>query len=107
MYGIGPYCTEEEPSQEANSRETSKRMRKTRAYCLPVDIRLLTSLEDLERYDRWVRAHPDGSLWQSVEWKAFQEALGREVWPYAAEKNGRIVATALVIIDKGRTGSTW
>ncbi len=71
-------------------------------------IRLLTSSTDLERYDTWIKSHPQGTLWQSVEWKTFQEALGREVRIYIAEDDGQITASALVMIDITAFGlSTW
>lgn len=69
-----------------------------------MDIRLLTSAEDLAAYDQWVKSHPQGSLWQSVEWKRYQESLGREAKIYSND----LKATALVVIDKTIGGlSTW
>ncbi|MBI2636070.1 peptidoglycan bridge formation glycyltransferase FemA/FemB family protein [Candidatus Peregrinibacteria bacterium] len=69
---------------------------------------LLTLPDDARRYDSWVRSHPEGSLWQSLEWKTYQESLGREVRIYAAEAGGRIAASALVVIDRTRFGlSMW
>lgn len=71
-------------------------------------IRLLTSPVDLERYDAWIKNHPQGTLWQSVEWKAYQETLGREVRVHVAEEGNQIVASAMVMIDKTSFGlSTW
>lgn len=73
-----------------------------------MEIRLLTSSEDLRAYDSWVRAHPEGSLWQSLEWKTYQEALGRNVKIYATMEGQEIVASALVVIDRTSFGlSTW
>lgn len=73
-----------------------------------MDVRLLTSSDDLRQYDFWVRSHPAGSLWQSLEWKTYQESLGREVRLYAAEEDGKIVVSALVVIDRTRFGlSMW
>jgi lipid II:glycine glycyltransferase (peptidoglycan interpeptide bridge formation enzyme) len=70
--------------------------------------RLLETAEDFRRYDLWLHAHPQVSLWQSLEWKRFQEALGREVRVYAAEEAGELRAGALVTIDRTRGGlSTW
>src|SRR3989344_7186435 len=63
-------------------------------------IHLLTTTEELTAYDRWVRSHPQGSLWQSLEWKNYQEALGRETRVYAALEGSQILASALVIIDR-------
>ncbi|MDD5055321.1 MAG: peptidoglycan bridge formation glycyltransferase FemA/FemB family protein [Candidatus Peribacteraceae bacterium] len=77
-------------------------------------IRLLTSDDDLTRYEAWVRAHPHGSLWQSVSWKKFHEACGRETRVYVMD-NGKLImenekpsASALVMIDRTTGGfSTW
>jgi len=45
----------------------------------------------------------DENLWQSLEWKKYQESLGREVKMY---KEGE--SSALVVIDKTIGGySTW
>jgi lipid II:glycine glycyltransferase (peptidoglycan interpeptide bridge formation enzyme) len=71
-------------------------------------IQRLTSQEDLQSYDAWVQSHPRGSLWQSPEWKRYQEALGREVRIYALLEGTQILASALVIIDWTVFGySTW
>ncbi|MFA6039512.1 MAG: peptidoglycan bridge formation glycyltransferase FemA/FemB family protein [Candidatus Peribacteraceae bacterium] len=73
-----------------------------------MDIRLLTSAEELSSYDRWVKGHPHGTLWQSLEWKGYREALGRRVRIYAALEGPRITASALVVIDRTAFGlSTW
>ena len=73
-----------------------------------MDIRILTSSEDFRRYVDWVRTHPDGSLWQSMEWKIYQEGLGREVRIYVALENNQIVTSAFVVIDQTSFGlSTW
>jgi peptidoglycan pentaglycine glycine transferase (the first glycine) len=69
-------------------------------YYSPVDIRLLTSADDLKAYDTWVKAHPQGTLWQSLEWRNYQKALGRETRIYASIKDGVIHASALVIVDR-------
>lgn len=61
-----------------------------------MNIRLLTSAEDLRKYDQWVKGHPGGTLWQSLEWKAYQEALGRETRIYWEDNK----ASALVVIDR-------
>lgn len=81
-----------------------------------MSIRLLTSAEDLALYDSWIKSHADGSLWQSLEWKSYQESLGRTVRIYAVISNQlpvasdeiKILASAMVIIDKTTGGfSTW
>lgn len=70
--------------------------------------RLLSTDEDFALYDKWIRDHPQGSLWQSLERKRYIEALKKEVRIYAAEENGSIVGSALVMIDKTSGGfSTW
>ncbi|OGJ73531.1 hypothetical protein A3G69_03245 [Candidatus Peribacteria bacterium RIFCSPLOWO2_12_FULL_53_10] len=69
-------------------------------------IRQLSSPVDLQQYDHWVKSHPQGTLWQSLEWKTYQEALGREVRIYADGEP--ITASALIMIDKTTFGwSTW
>lgn len=80
---------------------------------MSVDIRILTSAEDLEAWDAFVKKSPQGSLWQSKEWKAYQEALGRQTRIYGAfEGHGSapltMTAAALVIIDRTAGNlSTW
>lgn len=65
-------------------------------------------LTDFAAYDQWVKKHPHGSLWQSLEWKEYQEALGRETRVYVDDENGVIRASALVVIDHTTGGlSTW
>ncbi|PIR53594.1 hypothetical protein COU76_00240 [Candidatus Peregrinibacteria bacterium CG10_big_fil_rev_8_21_14_0_10_49_10] len=64
--------------------------------------------EDDAQYAAWIRSHPAGNLWQSLEYKKFQEALGRTVRIYVAEEEGMIVGSALVVIDTTTFGlSTW
>ncbi|UPA22740.1 aminoacyltransferase [Candidatus Peribacteria bacterium] len=83
-------------------------------------IRLLTSAEDLALYSTWIAQHPDGTLWQSLEWKTYQEALGRTVRVYVEIGDGKsnyakalsdkseIGASAMVVIDRTTGGfSTW
>ncbi len=73
-----------------------------------MSVRILTSGDDLTRYSAWVRSHPQGSLWQSVEWKDFQESLGRQVRIYVEEEGDHIAASALVVIDRTTFGlQTW
>ena len=73
-----------------------------------VDIRVLTSAEDLASWDAFVRASPQGSLWQSKEWKGYQEALGRETRVYGGFQGTEMAASALVVIDKTAANlSTW
>lgn len=71
-------------------------------------IRRLTSPADLDAYDAWLQGHPQGSLWQSRGWEKFQRSLGRHTAVYAALEDGRITASALVVIDRTSLGySTW
>ena len=73
-----------------------------------MDVRLLAGTEEIMLYDTWVKVHPGGSLWQSIEWKAYQEALGRETTIYALMDGAQIAASALVVIDRTAFGfSTW
>lgn len=83
-------------------------------------IHLLTTQEELSQYDAWVKSHSQGSLWQSLEWKKYQESLGRTTSvytvirdPLSVTDNGKLktenfLATALVVIDRTTGGlSTW
>ncbi len=71
-------------------------------------IRTINLPADLARYEAWLGSHPHNSLWQSVGWKNYQEALGRDTRLYIAEENDQIGASALVIIDRTAFGlSTW
>lgn len=73
-----------------------------------MDIRLANSPEELSVYDEWISAHPNGSLWQSLAWKTYQEALGRKVRLYTAYEKERLVGSALVTIDRTSFGlSVW
>jgi peptidoglycan pentaglycine glycine transferase (the first glycine) len=74
-----------------------------------VPIRLLTSAEDLARYDAWVKQHPQGSLWQSVERMRYIEARGKKAIIYGdVDEKSQIRASALVMIDGTRGGiCTW
>lgn len=73
-----------------------------------MQVRTLTSGEDLRRYNEWILTHPQGNLWQSLEWKRYQESLGRSVKIYVEEDAGRITASAMVTIDHTLFGlSTW
>ncbi len=76
-------------------------------YTVAVTIRELSDLKDLRAYDLWVRQHVDGSLWQSPEWKEFQEKRGRTVRIFTMEDD-RILLSALVVIDRTSMGlCTW
>ncbi len=43
-------------------------------------------------------------MWQSLEWKEYQEALGRQTRLYGVLENDEIVASALVVIDRTSFG---
>lgn len=71
-------------------------------------VRLIDAPADLSRYDAWCAARPEATLWQSLDWKKYQESLGRETRLYVAEERDGIAASALVIIDRTSFGlSTW
>lgn len=72
-----------------------------------MEIRLLTPA-DLATYDLWVKSHAQGTLWQSLEWKQYQEALGRETRLYGAIESQNLASAALVVIDRTAFGlCTW
>jgi len=71
-------------------------------------VRLITTSDELKKYDQWIAAHPQGNLWQSLERKQYIESVGKDVRIYVVEEEGRIVASALVMIDRTSFGlSTW
>lgn len=71
-------------------------------------IRILQDQKDRQRYDQWLRSHPDASLWQSLEWKTYMKARGRNVRIYVLEEEDMIRASALTVIDRTSLGfSTW
>jgi lipid II:glycine glycyltransferase (peptidoglycan interpeptide bridge formation enzyme) len=71
-------------------------------------IRLLTTESDRAQYDRWVRAHPQGSLWQSLEREVYLKACGQTTKIYVVESGHSFLASALVSIDKTMGGfSVW
>ncbi len=71
-------------------------------------IQLLSSKTDLDRYNAWIQDSGQGNLWQSLERKAYLEALGKEVRIYASQDDGQIRASALVMIDRTIGGySVW
>lgn len=78
-----------------------------------VEIRLLTSADDLATWGAFVKKSLQGSLWQSPEWKGYQEALGRQTRVYGAFSGHgstalTMTAAALVVVDR-TTGNlaTW
>lgn len=75
-------------------------------------IHQLTTDAEFAAYDAYIRAHPQGSLWQSLERKKYQEALGREVRIFTNAKcrmkNEKYDVSALVVIDRTAGGfSVW
>ena len=78
-----------------------------------MDIRILSSADELAIWDDFAKKHPQGGLWQSKEWKGYQEALGRQTRVYGAfqcdgERTRTMVACALVVIDRTTGGlCTW
>lgn len=75
-----------------------------------LSIQRLTTPSMLQAADQWIKQHPQGTLWQSLAWKQYQEALGRTVHLYADldDAGTTITALALVVIDRTSMGlSTW
>lgn len=68
----------------------------------------LTGPANLQLWDSWAKAQPAHALWQSIEWKNYQDALGREARMYCAMEGEKILAGALVVIDRTSFGlSAW
>lgn len=77
-------------------------------HTVAVEIRLLTSDDDLRAWEAFVRSCPQGSLWQAPEWKGYQEALGRGTRVYGAFQGRQMAASALVVIDRTAGNlTTW
>ena len=71
-------------------------------------IRLLTTEAELQEYDEWLRHHPAGNFWQSLERRSYVHATGKQTKLYGVKRDGTFVATALVVIDTTIGGlSTW
>jgi lipid II:glycine glycyltransferase (peptidoglycan interpeptide bridge formation enzyme) len=67
-----------------------------------------TSAQEIAQFDAWVLAHPHAMLWQSSAWRSYQQALGRNVRIWTAERDGSILAGAAVVADTTSGGlSTW
>lgn len=67
---------------------------------------ILSTPDELTEFDGYTRVHPNGSLWQSLAWKQYQEAIGREVRCFVLRKKGALSASALVQIDRTVGGFT-
>ena len=63
-------------------------------------IKLLTTDIELKLYDEWIKSHPHGTLWQSLERKKYVESLGKGIRIYAAIDDGKIAGSAMVVIDE-------
>ncbi len=73
-----------------------------------MNIGILTTPQEFADYNTWITSHPQGSLWQSLEYKNYMEALGRKVRMYAAKDGDAIIGSALVVIDRTAFGlSVW
>lgn len=71
-------------------------------------VQLITTEQELQEYDEWIRHHPEGNFWQSIERKSYSEALGKKTRLYELRREGKRIASALVIIDTTAFGlSTW
>jgi lipid II:glycine glycyltransferase (peptidoglycan interpeptide bridge formation enzyme) len=64
-------------------------------------------ITDRKKFEAFVSKHSDGTLWQSWVWGEFQESLGRKVYRFSVERDGRIVATAQVVQHKLRFGLSY
>lgn len=59
-------------------------------------------------YDAWVKGHPGGTLWQSLEYKEYLEARGKGVWICVGRKGNAITSSAIIVEDMTAFGiTTW
>ena len=71
-------------------------------------IKELLTNEDLSAYKEWLISHPQNNLWQSLERKQYLEAIGKTVRIFTANDDDKIVASAMVMVDRTSFGfSTW
>lgn len=59
---------------------------------------------EYELYEQWLSTKTENTLWQSLEWKNFQENLGRTTEIFVAENSDAIIGSALVVKDKTTFG---
>lgn len=71
-----------------------------------MSIKHITTEKELQEYDQWLQHHPEGNFWQSVERKAYCEALGKTVRIYTLKDKGALVCAAQVVVDTTKGGIT-
>lgn len=70
-----------------------------------MNIHQISTDKGLHEYDAWLCHHPEGNFWQSIERKAYKEALGEKVRIYCMKHEGKIVCAAQVVIESTRGGA--
>lgn len=65
------------------------------------------STKNIQNYQNFVQKNEHFSLWQSTEWKKFQESIGRKTWIIGIEDQEKIIATALVVKHNLPMGKAW
>ncbi|MCA9370910.1 MAG: peptidoglycan bridge formation glycyltransferase FemA/FemB family protein [Candidatus Peregrinibacteria bacterium] len=73
-----------------------------------MSIHTIASEKELQEYDEWLRHHPEGNFWQSIDRKAYVEAVGKKTRLYVYKYQGKILCGAQVVIDTTkRNVATW
>ena len=73
-----------------------------------MSIRYVQSEKELQEFDEWLRHHPEGNFWQSIERQAYVEAVGKKTRIYTYKQQGQLMCAAQVVIDSTKGGvTTW
>lgn len=73
-----------------------------------MSIRIIQSEKELQEFDEWHRHQPEGNFWQSIERKAYVEAIGKKTKIYTFKQQGQLICAAQVVIDTTKNGiATW
>jgi peptidoglycan pentaglycine glycine transferase (the first glycine) len=73
-----------------------------------MQINEISSEQELDKYAQWLQTVAPTNIWQSLDWKRYQEALQKRVRIFTVQNNESIIASALVVIDTTTFGyNTW
>ncbi|MEQ1849215.1 MAG: peptidoglycan bridge formation glycyltransferase FemA/FemB family protein [Candidatus Peribacteraceae bacterium] len=64
-------------------------------------------MTDVRAYEQWIKRHPKGSLWQSLERQSYSKACGLETMIEVLQEGETIVASALIVNDRSKAGEVW